>query len=70
MAEECPVLPGQGERLHWSLTDPAAVEGSEAQKLVAFRDTVEQVRSRLAEFIPSARRAVVETGTTPDGGAR
>ncbi|MDP3937011.1 MAG: arsenate reductase ArsC, partial [Deltaproteobacteria bacterium] len=29
-SERCPLLPGRVERLHWSLDDPAAVEGDGA----------------------------------------
>ena len=37
-AEQCPIFPGKGERLHWSFPDPAAVTGSDAERLQAFRD--------------------------------
>lgn len=46
-AETCPVFPGLAERLHWSQPDPAAVEGSEDERLEAFR----QVRDALTERI-------------------
>jgi hypothetical protein len=36
-AEECPVFPGDPERIHWSVEDPAAVQAEEAQKR-AFMD--------------------------------
>ena len=35
-AETCPAFPGPAMRLHWSFPDPAAVEGSDAEKLAAF----------------------------------
>jgi arsenate reductase (thioredoxin) len=37
-AEQCPIFPGRGQRLHWSFPDPAAVTGSDAERLQAFRD--------------------------------
>ena len=55
-AEECPVFPGASERIHWSFPDPAAVEGSDVQKLAAFQETVRGMRRRLELFVPVARR--------------
>ena len=43
--ESCPMFPGNTERIHWSLPDPAAIEGSETERLTAFR----RVRDALAE---------------------
>ena len=59
-AEECPVFPGNPERLHWSFADPAAVEGSDVVKLAAFQETLRGMRRRLALFIEVARRAARE----------
>ena len=47
-AESCPsVWPGLGERLHWPLPDPAAAEGTEEDRLTAFR----RVRDELEKLI-------------------
>ena len=43
--ESCPIFPGDTARIHWSVPDPAAVEGSETERLAAFR----RVRDSLAE---------------------
>ena len=46
--ETCPVFPSQTERVHWTFEDPAAVEGSEGERMAAFRrirDQIEDVRS-------------------------
>ncbi len=43
--ETCPIFPGDTERIHWSFPDPAAVEGSDTERLAAFR----RVRDSLAE---------------------
>lgn len=48
--ESCPVFPGPVKRLHWSFEDPAAVEGSEAERLEAFRRTRDLIRAKLKEF--------------------
>ena len=31
--DACPVFPARTQRLHWSFEDPAAVEGTEAERL-------------------------------------
>jgi arsenate reductase len=57
-AEECPVFPGAPQRIHWSFVDPAAVEGSDDEKLRAFQRTVRAMKARLATFAPIAQRSV------------
>jgi len=49
--ETCPLWPGSPARAHWGLADPAAVTGSEAQRLEAFRDTLRQVEARAARLV-------------------
>ena len=48
--EVCPVWLGSAERLHWALPDPAAVEGTEEQKLEAFRAVRDELLRRLGVF--------------------
>lgn len=48
--ESCPVLPGTAERIHWSLDDPAAVDGPEHLRLAAFRRIRDQIRERVEGF--------------------
>jgi arsenate reductase len=48
--EECPVFLGQATRLHWGLPDPAAVNGSEAERLDAFRKVRDELRRRIGDF--------------------
>jgi len=49
--EVCPVFPGQVERIHWGLPDPAAVEGDEETKLAAFRDIRDELRRRISSLL-------------------
>ncbi len=45
--EVCPVWPGQPMTAHWGVPDPAAVEGSHAQKAKAFMDTAIALKRRI-----------------------
>ena len=45
--ESCPIFPGQPMLAHWGMPDPAEVEGDEARKLQAFRDTVATLGRRI-----------------------
>jgi len=46
----CPIFPGNTKRIHWSLDDPAAVEGSEEHRLAAFRRVRDELRQRLRQL--------------------
>jgi len=45
--EICPVWPGQPMTAHWGVPDPAAVEGTDAQKARAFMDTAITLKRRI-----------------------
>jgi arsenate reductase len=49
--ESCPVFPALTTRIHWSIEDPAAVEGSEEQRFEAFRRIRDELRRRVRDFI-------------------
>jgi protein-tyrosine-phosphatase len=49
-AEVCPVWPGQPMSAHWGLPDPSKVEGSEAQRRLAFADTHRMLNRRISIF--------------------
>lgn len=49
--DACPVFPGGAIRLHWSLEDPAAVTGAEAERLEAFRRIRDQIHERVRTFL-------------------
>ncbi len=51
-AEQCPVFPGAPERIHWSFVDPAAVVGTDDERLEAFRRTLREMRARIEAFVP------------------
>lgn len=45
--ERCPIFPGVSVRLHWPFADPAAVSGSDDEKLAAFREARDQIENRI-----------------------
>jgi arsenate reductase len=49
--ESCPVWPGQPVLAHWGFPDPAAVEGTEAEKYRAFEEVASQIYRRIQLFI-------------------
>lgn len=48
---QLPQLPDEINNQHWPLEDPAAVEGSEEEKLAAFRRVRDQIDTKIKEFV-------------------
>ncbi|MEO8371226.1 MAG: arsenate reductase ArsC [Candidatus Solibacter sp.] len=48
--DSCPVFPAGTERIHWSFEDPAAVQGSEEERLAAFRRIRDQIHACVEAF--------------------
>lgn len=48
--ETCPIYPGQTNRIHRNFEDPAALEGSEEERLASFRRVRDQIREYLRTF--------------------
>ena len=49
--EVCPYWPGQPMTAHWGIPDPAAVEGTEAEKSLAFRQAFKSMETRIRLFL-------------------
>jgi arsenate reductase len=49
--ELCPIWPGRPMTAHWGLPDPAAVEGSDPEKWLAFRTTLMALENRIRAFV-------------------
>lgn len=72
--EDCPAWSGQPISAHWGMPDPVKVEGSDAQKSLAFHQTYGALRNRIQAFasLPletldrvSLQAAVDEIGREP-----
>jgi arsenate reductase len=48
--EVCPVWPGKPMTAHWGMADPAAVQGTEAEKAFAFRKALKELEIRIKLF--------------------
>ncbi len=49
--EACPIWPGRPALAHWGLPDPAAVEGSEAERRAAFARTYDELDKRISKMV-------------------
>lgn len=45
--QTCPAFPGNYEKIHWQLDDPAAASGSEAARLAVFR----KIRDKIKNYV-------------------
>ncbi|WP_265553449.1 arsenate reductase ArsC [Trichlorobacter lovleyi] len=50
-AERCPVFPGIVSRLHWSFSDPAALQGTSEEVRAAVRNIRDEIRAAVEGFI-------------------
>lgn len=49
-SEVCPIWPGQPMSAHWGFPDPAAAEGTEAERRYAFADVFRMLEQRIGIF--------------------
>lgn len=60
--EECPLFPGATRMLHWTFDDPAAAQGSLADRQQVFDRVRDEIRDHLTDFLkqqgPAANRAL------------
>ena len=63
--EACPVWPGHPATAHWSYSDPSEGDGTNVEKLEAFRKTLHAIKRRLELFcsLPDAKleQALLQT---------
>ena len=56
--EACPIWPGQPMTAHWGIDDPAAVEGTEIEKLAAFTTAFRHMKNRIGAFANLPLRSI------------
>ena len=49
--EECPILSGEQERLHWPFEDPAEFTETGEERLHAFRRLLDRIHARVMVFL-------------------
>jgi arsenate reductase (thioredoxin) len=76
--EVCPIWQGKPMTAHWGIADPAAVEGTDAEKALAFRKAFKELETRIKLFtsLPIASldslslqarlREIGKSGTAPE----
>ncbi len=65
-ADRCPTFPDDTARIHWGFAAPARVEGSEEERLRAFRRVRDEIRRRIQLFV--TLRAHAERGRRQPSG--
>ncbi len=50
-AEACPYFPNARRQVHWGFPDPSRVEGSEEERLAAFRHIRDLIAARIRQFL-------------------
>jgi arsenate reductase len=50
-AEACPYFPHARRQVHWGFPDPSRVEGSEEERLAAYRHIRDLIAVRLDQFL-------------------
>jgi protein-tyrosine-phosphatase len=62
--EVCPIWPGHPISAHWGMPDPAAAEGTEEQRLAAFRETLRVLQNRIQLFVSLKHEALDRLAAT------
>ena len=58
--ESCPLWLGNIPKLHWGLSDPSKLDGSDEQKRQAFLATIGEIEQRVEKLIDIAKRPKAE----------
>lgn len=64
---ECPVVPGAGQRLHWSYEDPSLASGPEEARLAVFRRVFKAIEQRVERFVADGEAAAIDAAPSSRG---
>jgi len=67
--EACPYFPHARANVHWGMEDPAAVTGTDEEKLAAFRETVRVLEGRVGVLLALPVETMSEVGLTTEARA-
>ena len=56
-AERCPIFPGHTQRVHRSIPDPAALTGTDSEKLEKTREIRDRIKTWLEEWIKDVQES-------------
>ena len=59
--EVCPIWPGHPATAHWGYADPSEGDGTDAQKLEAFRQTLHAIKRRLELLVSLPEEKLAKT---------
>ena len=62
----CPIFPGFQRRLYWGFDDPAALQGSDWEKLEGTRKIRDEIKSKIESWIEEAGNDNAEEETLND----
>jgi len=49
--QTCPILPGECEKIHWNLEDPADAQGEDEERLIIFRKVRDEIKHKIEGFL-------------------
>ena len=56
--EACPIWPGRPMTAHWGVEDPAAVEGTDVEKELAFVEALRFLKNRVNAFVSLPHKSI------------
>ena len=59
--ETCPIWFGNAIKIHWGLSDPSQIEGSDEAKALGFRACIAEIKKRVAKLLTIAEKELSPT---------